>query len=76
MAGRTPAPTIDEKRAREISLKTVARESKRAEDKLSLRDAAIRMAHRDGCSLRDIAEVSGLGHSTIKRIIERRSTED
>lgn len=39
------------------------------------RDAAIREAHRAGASLRDIAEVAGVSHMTVKRIIERREAE-
>lgn len=38
---------------------------------ISKRDAAIREAHRAGSSLRDIAEVSGISHMTVKRIVER-----
>ena len=36
------------------------------------RDAAIREAHRAGASLRDIADVAGMSHMTVKRIIERQ----
>ena len=39
---------------------------------IASRDAAIREAHRAGASLRDIAEVAGVSHMTIKRIVERK----
>jgi DNA-binding NarL/FixJ family response regulator len=39
------------------------------------RNAAIREAHRAGASLREIAEVAGVSHMTIKRIVERKREE-
>lgn len=46
-----------------------------ADRAISSRDAAIREAHRAGASLRDIAEVAGVSHMTVKRIIERQKAE-
>lgn len=52
-------------------LKLVRYAADNADVASSKRDAAIREAHRSGSSLRDIAEVSGISHMTVKRIIER-----
>ena len=71
MPGRTPAPTIDERHARDVSLKTAAREAKKANEKLSMRDAAIRTAYRAGASLREISMATDLPTMTVKRIIDR-----
>ena len=35
------------------------------------RDGAIRFASETGASLREIAEATGLGHMTVKRIVDR-----
>lgn len=47
----------------------------KADRAVASRDAAIREAHRAGASLRDIAEVAGVSHMTVKRIVERRQPE-
>lgn len=54
-------------------LKLVRYAAENADVASSKRDAAIREAHRTGSSLRDIAEVSGISHMTVKRILERSS---
>ncbi len=43
-----------------------------ADRAVASRDAAIREAQRAGASLRDIAEVAGVSHMTVKRIVERQ----
>ncbi len=52
-------------------LKLVRYAADNAEVASSKRDAAIREAHRAGSSLREIADVSGISHMTVKRIVER-----
>lgn len=52
-------------------LKLVRYAAENADVASSKRDAAIREAHRAGSSLREIAEVSGISHMTVKRIVER-----
>jgi transposase-like protein len=47
----------------------------KAERAIASRDAAIREAHRAGASLRDIATVAGVSHTTVKRIVERSRAE-
>lgn len=76
MPGRTPAPTVDERHARDVSLRTAARETKKAAEKLSMRDAAIRMAYRTGASLREISTATELPTMTVKRIIDRLERPD
>lgn len=39
------------------------------------RNNAIRFASREGASLREIADASGLGHMTVKRIIDKHSVK-
>jgi DNA-binding NarL/FixJ family response regulator len=56
-------------------LQLVSHGAKNADRATASRDAAIREAHRAGASLRDIAEVAGVSHMTVKRIIERRRPE-
>ncbi len=52
-------------------LKLVRYAADNADVASSKRDAAIREAHRAGSSLREIADVSGISHMTVKRIVER-----
>jgi len=56
-------------------LQLVRHGTRNADRAIASRDAAIREAHRAGASLRDIAEVAGVSHMTIKRIVERRHAE-
>lgn len=65
----TTTTTTDSKQANLLKLVRYAAEN--AGVASSKRDAAIREAHRAGSSLRDIAEVSGISHMTVKRIVER-----
>jgi DNA-binding NarL/FixJ family response regulator len=52
-------------------LQLVSHGARNADRAVASRDAAIREAHRAGASLRDIAEVAGVSHMTVKRIVER-----
>jgi len=55
-------------------LKLVRYASSNAHVAAGKRDAAIREAHREGASLRELAEASGISHMTVKRIVERETT--
>lgn len=65
----TTTTTTDSKQTNLLKMVRYAAEN--ADVASSKRDAAIREAHRAGSSLRDIAEVSGISHMTVKRIVER-----
>jgi DNA invertase Pin-like site-specific DNA recombinase len=65
-------PDGDKSRA----LKLAAHAAHRADIAESARNAAIRFAADSGASLRELAEATGLGHMTVKRIIERVRTGD
>lgn len=56
-------------------LQLVRHGADKADRAVASRDAAIREAHRAGASLRDIAEVAGVSHMTVKRIIERQRAD-
>jgi transposase len=43
--------------------------SERAAKEAQVRDDIIRIAHRTGASIRQIAEVSGLGRKTVSAIV-------
>lgn len=62
-----------EERARRLLLRHAGTEARRAGRKLSERDVAIRAAAEAGCSLRELAQETGLGHMTVKRILEREN---
>ena len=53
------------------ALAVVGLSSERAAREAQIRDDMIRVAHRVGASLRQLAEVSGLGRKTITAIVER-----
>ncbi len=44
--------------------------AERAHKEAGMRDDMIRVAHRSGASLRQLAEVSGLGRKTVIAIVE------
>jgi len=44
--------------------------AERAGKEIAIRDGMIRVAHRAGASLRQIAEASGLGRKTVTAIVE------
>jgi hypothetical protein len=53
------------------ALVVVGLSAERAAREADIRDDMIRVAHRCGASLRQLAEVSGLGRKTITAIVER-----
>lgn len=69
MSEATMATTNDTTRTRLLKLVRFA--ARTAQVAASKRDAAIREAHRAGASLREIANVSGISHMSVKRIVER-----
>lgn len=52
------------------ALAVVGLSAERADKEIAIRDAMIRVAHRAGASLRQIAEASGLGRKTVTAIVE------
>jgi hypothetical protein len=52
------------------ALAVVGLSAERAAKEASIRDDMIRVAHRAGASLRQIAEVSGLNRKTVTAIVE------
>ncbi|MCY3861701.1 MAG: hypothetical protein OXG67_07035 [bacterium] len=52
------------------ALSVVGLSAERANKEMVIRDDMIRVAHRVGASLRQIAEVSGLGRKTVTAIVE------
>jgi hypothetical protein len=53
------------------ALIVVGLSAERAAKEAQIRDDMIRVAHRTGASLRQIADVAGLGRKTVTAIIER-----
>jgi lambda repressor-like predicted transcriptional regulator len=53
------------------ALVVVGLSAERAAREIQIRDDMIRVAHRAGASLRQLAEVSGLGRKTVTAIVER-----
>jgi hypothetical protein len=53
------------------ALVVVGLSADRAGKEIQVRDDMIRVAHRAGASLRQLAEVSGLGRKTVTAIVER-----
>ena len=53
------------------ALIVVGLSAERAAKEAQIRDDMIRVAHRAGASLRQLAEVAGLGRKTVTAIIER-----
>ena len=52
------------------ALAVVGLSAERAYKEAEMRDDMIRVAHRSGASLRQLAEVSGLGRETVTAIVE------
>ena len=52
------------------ALAVVGLSSERADKEADIRDDMIRVAHRVGASLRQIADVSGLNRKTVSNIVE------
>lgn len=65
-----PEPKPDEAR-RATALRDVKRQAGAAAKAERARNNAMRLARDVGCSLRDIAEASGIPHVTVGRIIDR-----
>jgi hypothetical protein len=55
------------------ALIVVGLSAERAAKEIQIRDDMIRVAHRAGASLRQLAEVAALGRKTVTAIIERGS---
>ena len=53
------------------ALIVVGLSAERAAKETQIRDDMMRVAHRAGASLRQLAEVAGLGRKTVTAIIER-----
>jgi hypothetical protein len=53
------------------ALAVVGLSAERAAKEVQIRDDMIRVAHRAGVSLRQLAEASGLGRKTVTAIVER-----
>jgi hypothetical protein len=53
------------------ALVVVGLSAERAAKEAQVRDDMIRVAHRAGASLRQLAEVPGLGRKTVTAIVER-----
>jgi hypothetical protein len=53
------------------ALVVVGLSAERAAKEAQIRDDMIRVAHRAGASLRQLAEVAGLGRKTVTAIVER-----
>ena len=53
------------------ALVVVGLSSDRAAREIQIRDDMIRVAHRAGASLRQLADVSGLGRKTVTAIVDR-----
>jgi hypothetical protein len=51
------------------ALVVVGLSAERAARELMIRDDMIRVAHRSGASIRQLAEVSGLGRKTVSAIV-------
>jgi hypothetical protein len=56
------------------ALVVVGLSAERVDKEAKIRDDMIRVAHRSGASIRQIAEVSGLGRKAVTEIVSERST--
>ena len=56
------------------ALAVVGLSAERAHKEAEIRDDMIRVAHQSGASLRQLAEVSGLGRKTVTAIVEAGRT--
>jgi hypothetical protein len=54
------------------ALAVVGLSAERAAKEIRSRDDMIRVAHRSGASLRELAEVTGLGRKTVTAIVESK----
>jgi lambda repressor-like predicted transcriptional regulator len=60
---------IDENAEVSAALAVVGLSAERAAKEAQLRDDMIRVAHKAGASLRQLAEVSGLGRKTVTAVV-------
>lgn len=58
------------------ALVVVGLSAERASKEVGIRDDMIRVAHRAGASLRQLAEVSGLGRKAVTAIVEKGSSRN
>lgn len=58
------------------SLVVVGLSAERAAKEIQIRDDMIRVAHRSGASLRQLAEVAGLDRKTVTAIVSATRTHD
>lgn len=58
------------------ALAVVGLSAERADKEAAIRDDMIRVAHRVGASLRQLAQVSGLGRKTVTAIVEAGHRRD
>ena len=58
------------------ALAVVGLSAQRAAKEAQIRNDMIRVAHRSGASLRQLAEVSGLDRKTVTAIVGRRTARD
>ncbi len=58
------------------ALAVVGLSADRAHREMAIRDDMIRVAHRVGASLRQLAEASGLGRKTVTAIVESDQTRN
>jgi len=56
------------------ALAVVGLSAERAAKEAAIRDDMIRVGHRAGASIRQLAEVSGLGRKTVTAIVESDAT--
>lgn len=59
------------KTPKDVMLASVEMWTQQVTEKTEARDRAIYLASQEGASLREITEVSGVSHSTVKTIIDR-----
>lgn len=58
------------------ALVVVGLSAERAAKEARIRDAMIRVAHRSGASLRQLADVSGLGRKTVTAIVSEEASPE
>jgi hypothetical protein len=66
---------IDENAEVSAALVVVGLCAERAAKEAGLRDDMIRVAHKSGASLRQLAEVSGLGRKTVTAVVSSNPTD-
>ena len=59
----------DADQVKRVTLKSIEHKTKTIKDATEHRAMMIRAAHKEGVSMRDIADAAGLGTMTVQRII-------